>query len=248
MKLKYKDIVAVDATEYTIIGIFDYLKQLGTLTFLTENETIILDEGYYIHSGEKTINKTFIDLKERFNLTDTQLKTFILNKTSSIVNLTFGKKWERLFQVLNTQYSVLDNFKYDETTNIDTTSKETQNNSTTSKQSTNSKITSTDSETSKDGSYGFNSPTSVPVDDSENTSISTTQGLKDDNYTDTTSDEDKDINKDINIDKTITKSGKEGNSDYQDIIKKELELRKYNIYCTIFNDIDSILCQKIYDF
>lgn len=248
MKMKYSDIISFEVTNYNIIGIFDYLKRLNSLSFLTSELAIELDEGYYLHSGNKFISKSLIDFKDKFNLSDTQLKTFILSKVSSIVNMTFGEKWERLFQVIKTDYDVLDNFKYTETTKVDTTSKETQNNTTTSKQETSSKITSTDNETTNDETYGFNSSSSVPTDSSDNVATSTTQGSKDDNYTDSTSDENKDIDKDINIDKTVTKSGKEGNSDYQDIIKKEIELRRYNIFNTIYDDIDKILCLKIYEF
>lgn len=80
--------------------------------------------------------------------------------------------------------------------------------------------------TSASKRYGFNTPADTPVGDTDIESESS--GLKDDNFTDS------------HI------YGNIGINSRQKLINDELELRKKNIIEMIFNDIDTMLCLKIY--
>ena len=80
--------------------------------------------------------------------------------------------------------------------------------------------------TSASKRYGFNTPADSPVGDTDIESESS--GTKDDNFTDS------------------HVYGNVGINSRQKLINEELELRKKNIIEMIFNDIDTMLCLKIY--
>lgn len=80
--------------------------------------------------------------------------------------------------------------------------------------------------TSNSSRYGFNTPVDTPVGDTDIESESS--GTKDDNF--------RDANTHGNI----------GVTSSQDMIRQELDLRKENILSVIFNDIDTMLCLKVY--
>lgn len=74
--------------------------------------------------------------------------------------------------------------------------------------------------------YGFNSEEAVPQNKVNSTS--TTEGSKDDN------------------DRDLTRSGNIGVTTSQQMLESELNLRKFELYHRMMNDIDKILCLKIY--
>ena len=74
--------------------------------------------------------------------------------------------------------------------------------------------------------YGFNTASDSPVGD--NDMESETSGLKDDNYRDSHT------------------YGNIGVTSTQQLLESEFELRKRNLLDVIFNDIDTMLCLKIY--
>ncbi len=80
--------------------------------------------------------------------------------------------------------------------------------------------------TSASKRYGFNTPADSPVGDTDIESESS--GTKDDNFTDS------------------HVYGNVGINSRAKLINEELELRKKNIIEMIFNDIDTMLCLKIY--
>ena len=90
----------------------------------------------------------------------------------------------------------------------------------------NSKMTS--SSGSKAKIYGFNSASGEPVDDNEASMENTSEGSKDDNFRD------------------LTRKGNIGVTTSQQMLQSELELRKYDLFNAIFNDIDKVICLKIY--
>lgn len=88
----------------------------------------------------------------------------------------------------------------------------------------NSKITSTVGTDNK--TYGFGSGTPVPTDEAASTS--TTEGTKDDNY------------------RELTRSGNIGVTTSAQLLEGELEVRKNIFIDIVMNDIDTIMCLKLY--
>ena len=87
------------------------------------------------------------------------------------------------------------------------------------------KVTSTDS--TKGGSYGFNSDVSVPVNDSNSTSV--VEGNGEDNK------------------RELTRSGNIGVTTSQQMLESELQLRKYNFYEELYKDVNSVATLSIYN-
>ena len=90
---------------------------------------------------------------------------------------------------------------------------------------TNTKVTSTDN--TKGGSYGFNSDVSVPVNDSNSTSV--VEGNGEDNK------------------RELTRSGNIGVTTSQQMLESEIQLRKYNFYEELFKDVNSVATLSIYN-
>ena len=90
---------------------------------------------------------------------------------------------------------------------------------------TNTKVTSTDN--TKGGSYGFNSDVSVPVNDSNSTSV--VEGNGEDNK------------------RELTRSGNIGVTTSQQMLESELQLRKYNFYEELYKDVNSVATLSIYN-
>ena len=88
----------------------------------------------------------------------------------------------------------------------------------------NSKITSTVGTDNK--TYGFGSGTPAPTDEAASTS--TTEGTKDDNY------------------RELTRSGNIGVTTSAQLLEGELEVRKNIFIDIVMNDIDTIMCLKLY--
>lgn len=88
----------------------------------------------------------------------------------------------------------------------------------------NSKITSTVGTDNK--TYGFGSTTAAPTDEAASTS--TTEGTKDDNY------------------RELTRSGNIGITTSAQLLAGELEVRKNIFIDIVMNDIDTIMCLKLY--
>lgn len=88
----------------------------------------------------------------------------------------------------------------------------------------NSKVTN---KVTTDGStFGFNSSEAVPNSKVENES--STEGLAKDNYRD------------------LTRSGNIGVTTSQQMLESEIKLRQFNFIQQVMNDIDSVMCLKIY--
>ena len=88
----------------------------------------------------------------------------------------------------------------------------------------NSKITSTVGTDNK--TYGFGSGTAAPTDTADSTS--TTEGLKDDNF------------------RELTRSGNIGVTTSAQLLEGELEVRKNIFIDIVMNDIDTMMCLKLY--
>lgn len=248
--MKYKELITYN-NNYDIVGIFNTINNIASnqITFIKNDNIIQLDNSYYFHSGMKTLNKSIISFIDNIvNINDEEKKTIILEKFSKIIINTYQIKWNRLYEVISKQYELLNNYTITENMSLDTNFTEEQNSSSSSKQSTNSNITTTDTNEDMEETYGFNNDQSVPTDESNRSSTSTTQGNKEDNYTDNEETKEVEKNRDINVTKELTRTGKDGKTFYQDILLKEIELREYNFFENVFNDIDKILCLKIYEF
>ena len=144
-----------------------------------------------------------------------------------IIYNRFKEKWVKIWDAIHTAYKPLENY--------DMTEKDSPN--LTKTRSVNTDLTtSTDNDITDTDIYGFNSSSPNPsgkitrngdvhvTGDAEN-NIET---ISDTGYRD------------------LTRHGNIGVTTSQQMLQSELEVRKYDFYKMIYNDIDSILCLKVY--
>ncbi|MBQ7802984.1 hypothetical protein IJ380_03985 [Candidatus Saccharibacteria bacterium] len=147
-----------------------------------------------------------------------------LNESSELSSLPehiakrFSDNWIRVYNAyFKSDYNPLDNYAMHETRTPDLTEQ--------IDASANSKSKSTTSS----GVYGFNSSESVPTADSE----SNTEALEDDNYSAST--------KKNTGTETIHRTGNIGVKMSQEMLRAEIEVRSYDYWKMVFDDLDSLL-------
>ena len=183
-------------------GIFSLLQPKFEWMSVEDAKTLDLD--YYLNHGQRSISPLYEQLiNQQANNQDFNA----LNKLVDIIYLKFKDKWNRIYDTyIKSTYNALENYSMTEV----------EKNAT--------KVTSTDN--TKGGSYGFNSDVSVPVNDSNSTSV--VEGNGEDNK------------------RELTRSGNIGVTTSQQMLESELQLRKYNFYEELFKDVNSVVTLSIY--
>lgn len=184
-------------------GIFSLLQPKFEWMSVEDSKTLDLD--YYLNHGQRSISPLYEQLiNQQANNQDFNA----LNKLADIIYLKFKDKWNRIYDAyIKSTYNALENYSMTEV------------------EKTNTKVTSTDN--TKGGSYGFNSDVSVPVNDSNSTSV--VEGNGEDNK------------------RELTRSGNIGVTTSQQMLESELQLRKYNFYEELFKDVNSVATLSIYN-
>ena len=183
-------------------GIFSLLQPKFDWMSVEDAKTLDLD--YYLNHGQRSISPLYEQLINQQSIND---NFNALNKLVDIIYLKFKDKWNRIYDsYIKSTYNALENYSMVEV------------------EKTNTKVTSTDN--TKGGSYGFNSDVSVPVNDSNSTSV--VEGKGEDNK------------------RELTRSGNIGVTSSQQMLEQELQLRKYNFYEELFKDVNSVVTLSIY--
>ena len=183
-------------------GIFSLLQPKFDWMSVEDAKTLDLD--YYLNHGQRSISPLYEQL---INQQANNVDFNALNKLVDIIYLKFKDKWNRIYDsYIKSTYNALENYSMVEV------------------EKTNTKVTSTDN--TKGGSYGFNSDVSVPVNDSNSTSV--VEGKGEDNK------------------RELTRSGNIGVTSSQQMLEQELQLRKYNFYEELFKDVNSVVTLSIY--
>ena len=183
-------------------GIFSLLQPKFDWMSIEDAKTLDLD--YYLNHGQRSISPLYEQLiNQQANNQDFNA----LNKLADIIYLKYKDKWNRIYDAyIKSIYKPLENYSMIEV------------------EKTNTKVTSTDN--TKGGSYGFNSDVSVPVNDSNSTSV--VEGNGEDNK------------------RELTRSGNIGVTTSQQMLESEIQLRKYNFYEELFKDVNSVVTLSIY--
>lgn len=188
----------------------------------------------------------------------------------------YGKNWTHLWNGYVSDYNPIDNYNItenvirDETDNrvigtngtltskVDSTGKETTSDSGESKLQHGHIVN--DTRTINDFTYGFNSETMVPTavrNETGNvtntgTDVTTTtntgeidsesNSVRADTTSENTTDDDT-INETISRDR----KGNVGQNSYQELLRQEFELWKWNFFTQVFDDVDKVLCLSVFD-
>lgn len=225
-----------------ITNIFDYFNRLYPEHELFKHHFTVMDlnTGYYLfHSPNKTLSKYVSRMKEIYSDSYKQyMYTSIINK--------FVDKWNKILVALYTDYAPLENYRMIESGNNQETftgTNSTTNNTTqTQKQSTDV----TTSTTVDNSIYGFNSSSATPQSTGDS-SVHSSGSLNDNVISnDLLNETNESMDHDNITQHTLTRSGNIGVTTSQQMLESELKLREYDVLTTIYNDIDSMLCLKIY--
>lgn len=195
----------------------------------------LLDFEYMLNqSGEKLISPAVKKL-----LSDGELSTENFNKLCDVVWMMYGKRWERLWEVLTAQFDPITNYDLSETKYIDHGHVETNSGTDTTNRTGTDTVTHTGDTESEISA--FNSSTYQDSSkDTQNTTDLDTRNMSDalvHGHVLTNSGRDTE---------TLTRSGNIGVTTSQQMLESSLELWKWNYFSDIFRDIDSIFTITTY--
>lgn len=183
-----------------------------------------------------------------------------------------GDKWTKTIDVINSEYDAIapysmeisdtDNEKHGGETKNSSNSIDTVTRSNNRKrQSTDNDSESNTSETTNDTTtnsvYGFNSNVPVPSDVSDYKSTTVDNNKRENTYNSTETNTDNDSasrtrssivthGRTVENIRNIIRKGNIGNVSYQDLIKQEIDLRKYIILDMISDDLDRVFTRSKY--
>lgn len=219
-------------------GIFHYLHTIDSdIEWLDNGNDKTLDIEYYLnHSGDKYISPMYNKLLESD-------PTNHMTRLANIILLKYKDNWQKLYTAyFDSDYNPIENYAMTETEtpNLTTTEAPNLTHSTTDTQETNL----TTSQSSDASTYGFNSDESTPTD--EGSSSQTITGDADENVRTSTTSETGTKTTSQTGSKTLIRSGNIGVTTSQQMLNSEIQLRKFDFYNMIMNDIDNVLCLNLY--
>lgn len=218
---------------------FDYLyNSSGLKTVSVMLEKFIY--GYVIDSDDE-----FVVIRNNRKVTwdyiITEVDRDIIN---FVIKTKYLKKWTELVKTLNQDYDILSPYNMD----ISDTTKDTMNSSGSDSRTSNGDSKSTTEQTNEgenhEQTYGFNSTNPVPSNDSNNNS---TTNISNTDETNTTSRGTNKYERNNDIVRTISRKGNIGNKSAQELIEEQREMLKYQIFDTIYSDLDDILTRSKYN-
>lgn len=206
-----------DAFSSIYSTLFKSLRDTGSIwTGLTDDDASSLSEDYFYHSYDKLLNRK----AAAWYGAD---PTTFLSKVVKDALARYKSNWNKVYEAyFRTDYKPLENYSMSEvrTPYLKQTTK-----------------TQTDFKTfteSKNAVYGFNSTT--PVDASESTTD--TNGSRLDNK------------QDIEVNSTghedLTRSGNIGVTTSQAMLLSEIDLRRYDYFKKVMEDLDVLICLNVY--
>ena len=244
---KMKKLIEV-TDNWLTLGIFHYLNTLN-VPWTNKNIDSELDTDYYgNNSGDKFISPLVVKLLG----TNEKLTSGNMLSLANVIYSKFGEKWSKLYATLSFEYNPIENYNMVETHEGSDTHTHTPENwvETTTQTPTDWKTTSeglkADNESESSNSYyGFGDDDGHPTTDvvtsvknkqtTETSGTYQTETTKEGTETDT-----------IEYDTTLQRSGNIGTMTTQMMIESERKLWDYNIFKTIYEDVDSILTLSIY--
>lgn len=164
--------------------------------------------------------------------------------------------WERLWNAYQTEYSPIDNYNIKENITRNKTSDRTIDRTTSDKNvssgedSTNYGQQIETTASSDTYTFAFNDTTRTPTGAVDETGSETHSGTDTTNTSSTsTTTGSEDTSDKLGEDETInrTRVGNVGQNSYQELMRQEFELWKWNFFTRVFEDVDRFLTLSVYD-
>lgn len=239
-------------------GIFKVLYTHYSSDFEWLTNYLSLDTEYFGNrSGDKSVSpliNQYIKRNEQAQLQTPKVLTSAQMKSLADIlvmkyKITWGKEWELFTLEYGTDYNPIDNYsmKEVETPNLSRKHLASNDFKVTDESSSNTDVTITTSGDAETSTYGFNSAVAVGSGDVANSATQNTSGDAEDNktkneHTQTGYTEDTETGT-----RELTRSGNIGVTTSAQMINQEWELQVINFYEKIYEDVDKLLCLKIFD-
>lgn len=167
----------------------------------------------------------------------------------------YGENWTKLWEAFKVDYNPIDNLNIKETvtrnqTNDRTINKNISNSGTQDDTTTTTygeNIDSTDN--TKSYTYGFNSTEKVPTGESDSTGTEAHSGedsVVDKQVTESTTTDNTTDNDEENENTERVRQGNSGQNTYQDLLRQEFDLWRWNFFTSVFEDVDKFLVLSVY--
>lgn len=225
----------------------------GMLPPLLNVDKFDMSIQYMTRSGTKAISTLVEELLKQYPLrhviNEYTLDEYYMISSQAQANILaiiqsrFQTKWQKLYDTITAQYDALN--PYDMTINEETTDTLTSSGTNSSNKLDNGSRTSNETISGErdDSSYGFNSPQSVPTDESQNSSESSASDEISNSSTIETSNE---YTRSNPTTRELTRKGNIGNITKQELLEKERDVWEWQIWDVIFKDLDSVLTRSKY--
>lgn len=221
------------------IGIFDILNAQNVPWRETVKATE-LNRLYYAHSSQKRLSKLCEDLLVLYDYDG------YISYVAEMCYALYSDKWNRIYNALTLDYDPIENYSMTERV-IDTgkderTTSDTGTVSNVAETTDGGTLTESGTNGTDTGLYGFNSSTSVPTDTTDaKTNNTTTRNLTGtENATETRNLTGTESNEhDYKTERK--RSGNIGVTTSQQMAQSEIELRQYQFFNGVFEDLDSII-------
>ena len=193
----------------------------------------LLDLDYHgNHSGDKVVSPLVKKMLEADNGT---LSITHAGQLALIIYNKYIDNWIKRYTAFHAEYDPLENYSMTETETAEGTNTGTQGTA-----ETVDRDTSAQTDTEGTGSiYGYDSSTPSPSDKQE-TSV-TSSGTEDVSRSNTRTD-----NLAHTEDRELTRSGNIGVTTSQQMLQAELEIRMYDFFESVYQDIDKVLTIPVY--
>jgi hypothetical protein len=227
------------------VGVFTALGAFDDLPWANVASADELNMIYYTHSASKFLSPVATKMLNDYTFD-------VYNPmVANMIHTLFINKWVHLWDTMNIEYEPLENYSMTESTHDVGTDSRNGTDTGTIANAGNGTEGGTVNESGTSGTdtgvYGFNSSSAVPSDttDTENSSTTTRNLTNSSTNTEThnlaTSDEGE---HDYTI--TRTRSGNIGVTTSQQMAQSEIELRQYNFFMGVCEDIDTVLTLCVY--
>lgn len=227
-------------------SLFAKMPQLGAPWSADVGEN--MDVAYFtMYSGIKNPSG-FLEL----NSTDSVANSEVIAK---VLYSMYGINWKRLWEAFTSEYNPIDNYNIKETVIRGETDDRSIDKDTTRDITDNGEDTTTTSEndsqnsTRNDYTYGFNSteqtPTGVATEVTSNNISGTDKTVSSDTTNEVGTEKTTDKSY-INENIERSRAGNVGQNSYQELLKQEFELWKWNFFTAVFDDADKFLALSIH--
>lgn len=174
---------------------------------------------------------------------------------AAILYSMYGEPWTRLWEAYQTKYVPIDNYNIQETTTRTETDDRIINKNTLSNGSSDGTDTTTYGQNvdttanAKSYTYGFNSTEKVPTGEQDESGTEANSGS--DSISSTSTSESKVVDdttdtNDIKEDIQRTRTGNVGQNSYQELLRQEFDLWRWNFFTQVFEDVDKFLVLSVY--